>query len=125
MGRVLSIHSYELAEGVEPEALTSAFSEAEDLGLFQLPGLEEAKLLRGLRGERQGRWAALWIYSSQEAWEALWGPVGEPYGFDRYPPRWQRWERELLAPLLDRAPDTVTLTSYEEVDSVSRQSAVG
>lgn len=113
MTRVVSVHEYALKPGVEGKDLERAFREAEALGLFRLPGLIEHHLLRGIRGAREGRYAALWIYESREAWEALWGPVGEPVAAEAYPERWKRWEREMLAPLLAEAPDEIAFTSYE------------
>lgn len=115
--RIMSLHAYQLREGADPEALVAAFQRARREGLFQLPGLLEARLLRGIRGERQGQWAALWIYESKGVWEELWGPVGDAHEPERYPERWRRWEGELLEPLLDRDPDKVTLTSYEEIEA--------
>lgn len=116
MAPVLSLHSYQLAAGVDASELARAFARARAQGLFDLPGLLEVRLLHGIRGQQKGEWAALWIYESRQAWQALWGPVEEPHGPADYPQAWRRWERELLAPLLDRDPDTIILTAYQQVD---------
>lgn len=115
VSRVVSIHEYTLDAGVGPVAFERAVAEADRRGLFDLPGLVEYRFLEGLRGENEGRYAALWIYESREAWEELWGAPGAPVETDEYPERWLTWENELLAPLLDRDPDDIAFTSYEEL----------
>ena len=55
----------------------------------------------------------MWVYEGKEAWEALWGPVDRPRSKDEYPEKWLIWEDEVLAPFLDRDPDTIRYTSYE------------
>ena len=90
MPNVVSVHEYTLDEGVGPAAFERAVAEAERRDLFDLPGLAEYRFLEGLRGENEGRYAALWTYESRAA-----------------------WEEELLAPLLDRDPDDIAFTSYE------------
>lgn len=125
MAPVLSLHCYRLAPGVDPSALARAFARAKEEGLFDLPGLQEVRLLHGLRGQERGQWAALWIYKSRQAWQELWGPVGAASEPQDYPAGWRRWERELLAPLLDRDPDKVTLTAYQQVDFETDSSEPG
>lgn len=113
--RIVSVHEYELQEGVDEEDLLKAVEEAEKRGLFDLPGLVGYRLLRGIKGSRQARMAAIWIYESRSAWEALWGPPDAELPKGHYPRQWREWEEELLAPLLDRDPDRVNYTSYEEL----------
>ena len=76
MARIVSVHEYELRPGVEPADFERALGDAERRGLFELPGLCEQHFLRGLKGARRGAYAAVWIFESREAWEALWGPPG-------------------------------------------------
>lgn len=116
MGRVYSLHCYELRPGVSQEEVLRLFRQAGEEGLFGLPGLLEAHLLTGLKGARAGRLAALWVYESREAWEALWGPPEAPRPPQAYPQRWRRWE-ELLRPLLDREPDRIDYTAYEALEA--------
>ncbi|MGQ5517598.1 hypothetical protein [Halococcus saccharolyticus] len=115
MSRVVSVHEYTLAAGVDSAAFERAVAEAERRGLFDLPGLVEYRFLEGLRGDHRDSYAALWIYESREAWEELWGAPGAPIEADEYPERWLTWENELLAPLLDCDPDDIAFTSYEEL----------
>ena len=115
MTRVVSVHEYELRPGVKPADFERALGDAERRGLFDLPGLSEHHFLRGLKGARRGRYAAVWIFDSREAWEKLWGPPGAPLPPAQYPQKWQVWENEILAPLLAQDPDTIRFTSYEEV----------
>jgi hypothetical protein len=92
-----------------------AFGEAERRGLFDLPGLSEHYFLRGLKGARRGAYAAVWIFDSPEAWEALWGPPDAPRPPLQYPEKWRIWEDEILAPFLTQEPDTIRFTSYQEI----------
>lgn len=113
--RIVSIHEYELRHDADGRDLLRAAEEARDRGLFELPGLIGFRILHGIKGVRRGRFAAIWVYKDRVAWESLWGSPASPKGKEEYPPAWQEWEQELLAPLLDRDPDRVSFTSYEEL----------
>lgn len=115
MTKVVSVHHYQLKPGVTAQRFQSAVTQAEKLQLFELPGLESYSFLQGIKGEEQGRWIALWVYSSRSEWEQLWGTPSNPKSKDQYPKRWLRWENELLAPLLEGDPDSIRFTSYEQV----------
>ena len=115
MAKIISIHEYELKPGVDPATFERAIKEAEKRGLFQMPGLIEYHFIKGIRGTRKGKYAAIWVYESLQAWEKLWGPIDAPHGKDRYPNNWKIWENEILAPLLDRDPDSITFSSYIEI----------
>lgn len=110
---VISLHEYQLRPGIEGKELEEAYRQAVARGLFDLPGLVEHHLLHGIRGDRESRYAAVWIYRNRKAWEALWGPPGNPKPKGDYPPTWQTWEDELLSPLLIRDPDKINYTSYQ------------
>ncbi|MFP3855075.1 MAG: hypothetical protein ACLFWD_12365 [Anaerolineales bacterium] len=116
---MFSLHYYRLKEGVSRQSLAAAFAQAKEEGLFELPGLQEAYLLWGRKGREADQPAALWVYESYGAWEALWGPPEDPIGQDEYPSRWVRWERELLEPLLVGDPDKVPLTSFVVMDAMT------
>ena len=113
MGRVISVHEYVLRDGVTRAQFERAVREAEERNLFDLPGLETYHFVEGIRGVREGRYAAIWIYESKAAWEALWGSEGDPIDKAAYPERWRVWEDEVLAPLLVDDPDRIDFTSYE------------
>lgn len=117
MARMVSIHEYELRPDVNPSDFERAVCEAERRGLFALPGLVEHRFLKGVKGARQGAYTAVWVFESREAWERLWGRVDRPRAFADYPPTWKTWESEVLARFLDRDPDTIRFTSYEELSS--------
>ena len=85
--------------------------------MFELSGLEAYSFLQGIKGEEQGFWIALWVYTSRSEWEQLWGTPSKPKSKHQYPRRWLRWEHELLAPLLVGDPDSVRFSSYEQVIS--------
>lgn len=115
MSRVISIHEYQLKPGADPQQFERAIQLAKESGLLELPGLVECLFVKGLRGQREGQYAFIWIYESREAWEKLWGPAPSPAGKDDYPHNWRIWEDRILAEYLDRQPDSVEFTAYEEV----------
>ena len=115
MGRVISIHEYELRPDADGAAFERAVRDAERRGLFNLPGLVEHHFLQGFKGARPGAYTALWVYSSRDAWEKLWGRAEAPLPASEYPERWRVWENEVLAPFLSQHPDTIRFTSYEEL----------
>ena len=111
---VVSVHHYELAESAAPSDFRDAVAEAVDRGLFEgVPGLVEHRIGRGIRGDRAGKFAAVWVYESREAWADVWGPAGDPVAKTEYPDDWLTWEDELLDPLLADDPDAIEYTSYE------------
>lgn len=116
MSRIVSIHEYELKPEADPAAFEAAVGHARDRELLALSGLVDYYLLKGLKGARTDRYAAVWIYENRAAWEALWGPPDNPVDKEDYPNAWQTWEDEVLAPFLDRDPDTIRFTSYREVN---------
>ena len=117
MTKVISVHHYPLQPGVTAQQFQSVIKEAQELRLFELPGLEAYSFLQGIKGEELDCWIALWIYSSRSAWEQLWGTPLNPKSKHEYPRQWLRWEDELLAPLLIGDPDSIRFTSYEQIIS--------
>lgn len=115
MARVVSVHEYELKVGVDPATFERAVRDAESRGLLRLPGLVGHHFLRGIKGTRHARYAAIWIYESREAWQRLWGTPDAPLRFAEYPETWRIWEEQVLAPLLSKVPDAIAFTAYEEV----------
>jgi hypothetical protein len=115
MARVISIHEYDLKPGADEAAFERAIHEAERRGLFTLPGLVERHFLKGIKGARKGGYTGVWVYESREAWERLWGSLEAPRRLARYPKTWRVWENEVLAPFLIQHPDTIRITSYEEL----------
>jgi hypothetical protein len=113
MARVISIHEYDLKPNADEAAFERAIHEAERRGLFALPGLVEHHFLKGIKGGRKGKYTAVWIFESREAWERLWGSLEAPRRPSRYPKMWRVWENEVLAPFLGQHPDTIRFTSYE------------
>ena len=114
MAKIISVHEYELKPDVDPRAFERAILDAKKRGLLELTGLSEVHLLEGIKGSRTGSYASVWIYQDRQAWEKLWGPPDKLKGKSDYPENWRIWEEEILAPFLDRDPDKIVLTSYEE-----------
>jgi len=112
---IISIHEYELKPGIPVGDFEAAIAEAEARDLFDLPGLVDHYFLRGMRGARVGRYSAVWVYTSQGAWENLWGPPELPNPPERYPQKWLTWEEEYLAPYLVSEPDEINYTSYRVI----------
>jgi len=115
MGRVVSIHEYELKPGINVQQFEKALRDAEARGLLLLPGLVAHYFMKGAKGVRRGGYAAVWIYESREAWEHLWGTLEHPRLPQEYPDTWKVWEKELLAPFLRDHPDAISFTAYEEL----------
>lgn len=109
---IVSIHEYTLDETATTREFEAVIAEAKQRRLFNFPGLSEVKFLQGIKGDRVNKYTAIWLYESRNAWENLWGPVGNPKSKDEYPKRWREWEDELLAPILAADPDDVQFTSY-------------
>ena len=115
MGRIVSIHEYDLKPGINAEQFEQVLRDAEARGLLELPGLVAHHFVKGVRGVRRGAYAALWIYESREAWEHLWGTPEHPRPSRQYPESWKVWEEDLLAPFLSDHPDRIRFTAYEEL----------
>ena len=115
MSKVISIHEYILKPGVSERRFVNAILCAKERGLLRLPGLVDYYLVKGIRGFRNGLYAAVWIYESKEAWESLWGPIDKPLSKTDYPQNWKVWENEVLFPFLDQDPDKIKFTSYQEL----------
>lgn len=114
---VVTIHEYELRPETGSPGFEAAISRASEAGLFDLPGLVGYRFLRGIKGEREGRYTALWYYANRDAWRDLWGPVDDPVEKDDYPAQWRRWEDEYLDPLIVGDSDDIRFTSYRVVQS--------
>lgn len=112
MTKIISHHEYELKPGVQPEEFEREVRQADRLGLFELPGLVEFHFLRGVKGTRRNKYAALWVYSDRRSWEAIWGPLEAPVPPSGYPEGWKQWEA-MLSRFLDRRPDRVRFTANE------------
>lgn len=110
---LISVHEYALQPDVDPAEFEAAVTAAEERGLLDLPELEAHYLLRGIRGDRRDRYAAIWVWESRAAWVALWGPPGDPVPKSAYPESWVAWEDEVLAPYLAEDPDEIRFTTYE------------
>ncbi len=113
MARVISVHEYVLKPTVDDRSFMTAIQEAEKRGLFQLPGLLDYHMLKGIKGSRRGCYAAIWVYADRQAWENLWGSPEHPKDVHDYPEKWRAWE-EILSKFLLDDPDKIQFTAYEE-----------
>lgn len=115
MAKVISIHEYILKPEVDKSEFESAIQKAKQGGLLKLPGLLNFFFAKGVRGPRFGKYAAIWIYESKEAWEKLWGSEEHPHTKDDYPENWKIWENEVIGPFLSQDPDKILFNAYEEL----------
>lgn len=115
MTGIITIHEYLLKPDVDANEFEEAIKRAQKRNLFDLPGLSEYHFIKGCKGTRKGQYAAIWIYESREAWEAIWGSPENPKPKQDYPEKWKIWEDEILAPFLSEDPDEIRYTSYEEL----------
>lgn len=115
MSKIISIHEYVLAPGVDEGQFEKAIQQARKNHLFDLPGLLEYDFVKGCKGSRTGMYAAIWVYESREAWEALWGTPENPRAKKDYPENWKVWEDQVLEPFLSQDPGQVEFTAYEEL----------
>jgi hypothetical protein len=60
MPKVISIHEYILKPGLNEEQFEKAVLAAQERGLLELPGLVDYYLVKGIRGFRNGLYAAIW-----------------------------------------------------------------
>ena len=116
MPRIIAIHEYTLKPSVSETQFEAAVEKARSSGLFNINGLIEYHFIKGIKGERKGHYAAIWIYKDRKSWEAIWGTLDKPKTPNEYPPNWIMWEGEILKPLLDRDPDKIHYTSYIKLD---------
>lgn len=65
MSKVISIHEYLLKPDASERQFENAISNAKESGLLSLPGLVDYYLVKGIRGFRNGLYAAVWIYESK------------------------------------------------------------
>jgi len=119
MGRIISIHEYELKPQADSQQFEKALRDAEASGLLQLPGLVAHYFVKGIKGARKGVYTALWVYESLEAWERLWGSSDQPRRPEDYPRTWKVWEQEFLAPFLIQHPDAIPFTAYEQLGGLA------
>ena len=115
MPKVISVHEYVLKEDADADQFDRAIRKAREEGIPDVPGLEEYYLVKGIRGAKKDHYAAIWIYENPEAWAMLWGPPDQPLDKEDYPNNWKTWEEHVLAPFLDRDPDTIRFTAYREL----------
>ena len=107
--RVYAIHEHNLSTKADKAAISNA------LRTLRVPGLLHAYHLKGFKGSRQGSYAVLWVFESQEAIVRSFGTPQQP----TWPEDWLHYEHEILAPFLDGHPDKITFSDYEAIAEMS------
>jgi heme-degrading monooxygenase HmoA len=115
MKMIWSLHEYDLLKTTGEKEFEQAILKAREKKIVHLPGLREIHFLKGIRGQRREKYAALWSYESFEAWQQNWGSVQDPRKKENYPENWKIWEKEILAPFLKGDPDNISFTTYQEL----------
>lgn len=104
---ILSLHEHELKSGVNlaqyEEEVTAALKK------IDIPGLLNVFLLKGSKGERDGRYAVLWIFESMAAIQNNFGTFEKP----KWPEIWLEYENDVLAKFITTHPDKIHFTDYE------------
>lgn len=108
---IYAIHEHELKAGVDVTQYERDVATA--IAQMNIPGLLAAHHLHGWRGVRADRYAVLWIFESEAAILENFGTPDQ----QRWPPAWEHYENGVLAPYLDRHPDTIAYTDYRQVKS--------
>jgi len=116
MNKIFSLHIYPLKKGIRADDFHRIVLEYLEREFAGFPGLLEWTLLNGIKGEHEGKYGILWVYSSRTSWERIWGPVDHPKTREDYPSQWKSWET-FLSTLLDREPDKILFTTFEQVDN--------
>lgn len=106
MDKVIAFHEHELKAGVEEKVYEQKVGEA--VKKLQVPGLLGAYHLKGFKGERSRKYAVLWVFESEEVSVKNFGTPKTP----KWPQDWLHYEKEGLAPFLDRHPDKINFTDH-------------
>jgi hypothetical protein len=110
---IYAIHEHEL----KPDADEVAYERdvAAALAQMKVPGLLHAHHLKGVRGERSGKYAVLWVFANEAALVENFGPPDNR----KWPADWLHYENVILARYLDRHPDTIDYTDYRPLQEYS------
>ena len=103
---IYAIHEHELRPGIYVAQYESDVAAA--LQQMKVSGLLHAIHLKGFGGERQNKYAVLWMFESAEALTLNFGAPDAR----KFPPDWLYYEQVILAQYLDRDPDTIDYTDY-------------
>ncbi len=109
---ILSLHEHELKPDVDQEQYEQEVSTA--LRNMKIPGLLKSYQLKGLKGERQDRYAVLWIFENMEVIQNNFGTLDNPI----WPEDWLYYENEILAKFLISHPDKIHFTDYGIISDI-------
>jgi 4-alpha-glucanotransferase len=112
MKTVYALHEHDLLPSANKRDYEAKVGEA--IKKLRVDGLLNAYHLKGFKGERQGKYAVLWIFASEEAIVQNFGTPENP----KWPEEWLHYENEVLAPFIDRHPDKINFSDYHVVAAV-------
>jgi len=110
---VYAIHEHDLRPSVNEKEYEAKVGKA--IEKLHVPGLLHAYHLKGFKGERQGKYAVLWIVASEESIIDNFGTPENP----KWPKDWLHYENDVLAPFLDRHPDRINFSDYHLVSTIT------
>ncbi len=110
---VYALHEHELREGVDETQYELEVSEA--IKKIKIPGLLKAHHLKGFKGERNGRYAVLWVFESEESIAENFGTLEDP----KWPEEWLHYENNVLTKFLDRHPNKINFTDYRIINMLT------
>ncbi len=110
---VVSIHEHELKGDVDSAEYEREVSEI--LKNLKVPGLLQAYLLKGFKGERMNKYAVVWIWKNKQVIKENFGTLDNP----KWSEDWLYYENEVLAKYLTCHPDKINFTCYDIIDAVN------
>lgn len=112
-GSVISIHEHALKSDINIPGYEREVSET--LKNLKVPGLLQAYLLKGFKGERTNSYAVVWVWKNKQVIKENFGTLDNP----KWPEDWLYYENEVLAKYLTCHPDNINFTCYDIIDAVN------
>jgi hypothetical protein len=107
--KVYAIHEHNLRSSVDKSAYETQVGEA--IKNLRVPGLLHAYHLKSFKGKREGFYAVLWIFESEDAIVQNFGTPENP----KWPADWLHYENDVLAQFIDEHPDKIDFSDYEAI----------
>ncbi len=107
--KVYAIHEHNLRSSANKVAHETQIGEA--IKNLRVPGLLRARHLKAFKGKRQGSYAVLWIFESEDAIVQNFGTPENP----KWPADWLHYENGVLAQFIDEHPDKIDFSDYEAI----------
>lgn len=113
MKTVYALHEHDLKPTVDEREYEATVGEA--IRNLRVPGLLHAYHLKGFKGQRQGRYAVLWIFANEQAIIENFGTPEDP----KWPKDWLHYENDILARFIDKHPDKIDFSDYHALAEIT------